>query len=102
VFFFLSKKLGQERNENSHLSSPSEIQEYEEIMFCPACAKLAYLNTKRICVRCQGVILNNISCICDTCSNDNKICSACLKKITVNPASPTAHLLKGCGCGKKK
>ena len=54
------------------------------MMFCQNCSKLAVLATERICVRCQGKITNNISCICDNCSKDQKVCSVCLKKISVD------------------
>jgi hypothetical protein len=71
-------------------------------MFCPECSKLAILNTNRICVRCQGFILNNLSCICDKCSKEQNVCSICLKKIRVNSNGQNINLYKrGCrSCGK--
>ena len=70
-------------------------------MFCDQCAKLAYLESKRICVRCQGSILNNISCICDGCSKDQNICSVCLKKLNTNQKPKTITFGGGCkSCGR--
>jgi len=65
-------------------------------MMCPNCAKLAYLQTKKACVRCQGEIVVSKSVLCELCSNTDWVCSVCLKKI-VNPAARPG----GCGCGKK-
>lgn len=70
-------------------------------MFCIQCSKLAILNTNRICVRCQGNILNNLSCICDKCSKDQNICSICLKKISSSIGKNHNALRKGCRCGGK-
>lgn len=68
-------------------------------MFCQACTKLAILFTNRTCVRCQGNITNNISCICDKCSNEQNICSCCLKKmINLNIKKPSGGC-KSCGGG---
>lgn len=52
-------------------------------MFCTNCSKLAVLVTNKKCLRCGGIILNNISVICESCSSSNKQCSVCLKKISV-------------------
>lgn len=66
-------------------------------MLCATCSKLAFLVTKRICVRCGMAILNNLSVICDYCSNNDRVCSVCLKKIQ----SPSVLRNRGCGrCGK--
>jgi hypothetical protein len=70
-------------------------------MFCSHCSKLAILNAIRICVRCQGHITNNISCICDKCSKDQNICSICLKKISSGIGKNGNGLRRGCRCGGK-
>ncbi len=49
-------------------------------MFCNNCVKLAYLHTKKKCIRCQSEVLNNISVICVKCSGAEGICSVCLRK----------------------
>lgn len=64
-------------------------------MLCPNCSKLVFLNTKRKCVRCQNEVLNNISVLCETCSNVDKICSVCLKKTN----NPEMKKLSHGGCG---
>jgi hypothetical protein len=71
-------------------------------MLCLECIKLAILQTTRICIRCQGTILNNLSCICDNCSNDQKVCSICLKKISIGTSGQNKKVLKpGCrSCGR--
>lgn len=53
-------------------------------MFCDNCLKLAAIFTNKKCIRCQGNVIKNISVICETCSNQAKQCSACLKKINNN------------------
>lgn len=50
-------------------------------MFCTNCSKLAFLYTKRSCIRCQAEILNNLSVLCEKCSESEKVCSVCLKKV---------------------
>lgn len=70
-------------------------------MFCPHCSKLAILNNKRVCVRCQGEIKNNLSCICDRCSNEQGVCSICLKKTNMDAGNKSIRVRRGCGCGKK-
>lgn len=67
-------------------------------MLCPNCVKLAFLHTNKSCIRCQGVVLNNVSVLCDFCSANSKQCSVCLKKV-ISEAERVAH--KGCNCGKK-
>jgi hypothetical protein len=70
-------------------------------MLCPQCSKLAILNTNRVCIRCQGKILNNLSCICDKCSLEQSLCSICLKKINLNFGQNKIALYRGCrSCGK--
>lgn len=71
-------------------------------MFCNQCTKLAILNTNRICMRCQGAINNNLSCICDKCSLEQSLCSICLKKIDINVIQNKTPRRKGCkACGQK-
>lgn len=66
-------------------------------MFCNACNKLMVKYGDKKCLRCQGKITTNISVICDQCSNNDKQCSACLKKIQLQPKKRA-----GCGtCGGK-
>ena len=50
-------------------------------MLCNSCSKLALMPASRTCVRCKGIIFNNISVVCDNCSNLEKLCSICLKKM---------------------
>jgi len=50
-------------------------------MLCLTCSKLSVLSSKRICLRCKGGIYNNMSVVCDNCSNKEQLCSICLKKI---------------------
>jgi hypothetical protein len=64
-------------------------------MMCLNCARLAFLFTKRVCIKCNSVVLNNLSVLCESCSNVAKICSVCLKKIEQQHN-------RGCGrCGSK-
>jgi len=65
-------------------------------MMCSNCSKLAFLYTKKQCMRCQGVVVVNVAVICELCSTNDKICSVCLKKLT--PLQPKSG---GCNCGKK-
>jgi hypothetical protein len=69
-------------------------------MFCVNCSKLALLMTRRLCIRCQSVVLNNLSILCEYCSNSEKVCSICLKKIkTVEDSNKSRY--RGCGnCGR--
>jgi len=68
-------------------------------MFCSNCAKLALLVTQKKCIKCNALVLNNISVLCESCSNSQKICSVCLKRI--NP-DPRKQSYRGCGrCGHK-
>lgn len=65
-------------------------------MFCSNCAKLAFIYTKKACLRCQGEVAINIAVICEKCSSINRICTVCSKKI-VDPSVNKG----GCNCGKK-
>jgi hypothetical protein len=73
-------------------------------MFCISCAKLANRSDNRICIRCNRTININISCICDGCSNEQKLCSVCLKKINLTPDGKLLVAQKrGCkSCGRNK
>jgi hypothetical protein len=68
-------------------------------MFCNNCVTLAYLHTKKSCIRCQSDVLNNISVLCERCSGNEGVCSACLKKNSrrANPNSSTKRGCKSCG-----
>lgn len=69
-------------------------------MLCTNCANLAVLNTHRICLRCNGMIYSNIAVICDNCSNSEKLCAICLKKI-YNAANRVRTKSNCSGCGGK-
>ena len=34
----------------------------------------------KICIKCHGEVFNNLSVLCEACSNSEKICAICLKK----------------------
>jgi len=69
-------------------------------MFCSNCVKLAYLHTRKKCVRCQGEVLNNISVLCVKCATDNATCSVCLKNVGLASANPANYNKRGCrSCG---
>lgn len=63
-------------------------------MLCTNCSKLALLYTKKSCIKCQGDVLNNISVLCETCSNVDKVCAVCLKKVQTY----LVNKLKNGGC----
>jgi len=68
-------------------------------MFCANCSKLSILYTSRICIRCNGIVLDNISVLCEQCSSSEGLCSACLKKIN-NQLNKLRY--RGCNkCGSK-
>lgn len=70
-------------------------------MFCDSCSKLSILNTSKKCMKCQGAVNNNISVICNACSEKNQSCSACFKKILPKFGHPTYKHGKPCNsCGK--
>lgn len=50
-------------------------------MLCNSCSKLLALPSQKMCLRCRGTILLNLSVICDGCSMAEKMCSICLKKL---------------------
>lgn len=63
---------------------------------CVNCSKLAYIFTKKSCLRCKSEVVVNIAVICEVCAGKENNCSVCLKKINNTP-----RLSKGCNCGKK-
>lgn len=65
-------------------------------MMCVSCSRLAFLYTKKSCVRCQGQVLVTVAVLCEVCSLTDKVCSVCLKKVNTNPP-----IKRGCGCGGK-
>lgn len=67
-------------------------------MLCPNCNKLAFMHTKRSCIRCQNDVFSNISVLCDSCSSNARQCAVCLKKVFTEAERARN---KGCGCGRK-
>lgn len=67
-------------------------------MLCSNCVKLAFVNTKKSCIKCHGTILTNISILCDFCSNTEKQCAVCLKRVI---SESERAVKRGCKCGKK-
>ncbi len=68
-------------------------------MLCTSCSKLITVIANRKCVRCQGIIATNLAIICDNCSNLEKMCSFCLKKMGMGTQSNKRK--SGCRtCGK--
>lgn len=68
-------------------------------MLCPTCIKLSFQNTIKKCMRCQGQIIKSIASLCDNCSNTEKQCSACLKKL--QNSAIAKHYYGGCGSCRK-
>lgn len=67
-------------------------------MFCTNCVKLAYLHTKRSCIRCQSEVLNNISVLCLKCASTEGVCAACLKKTSrIGIQNPSKKGCRSCG-----
>lgn len=66
-------------------------------MFCNNCVKLAYLHTKKSCIKCQSDVLNNISVLCAKCSGNEGVCAVCLKKVLSGANSSTKRGCKSCG-----
>lgn len=66
-------------------------------MMCPSCSKLAFLYTKKKCLRCKADVTISIAVICDLCAGKDKVCSVCLKKL--QSVIPRAG---GCACKKKR
>ncbi len=69
-----------------------------ENMFCNNCVKLAYLHTKKKCIRCQSEVLNNISILCVKCSGTEGVCSVCLRKNRSSIANKSTYNYPGGGC----
>lgn len=65
-------------------------------MLCNNCVKLAYLHTKKKCVRCQGDVFENISVLCNRCSVAEGVCSVCLKKKGLATPNPANYKKGGC------
>ena len=68
-------------------------------MLCINCSKLAFVSSPRNCLRCNGTILNNLSVVCDNCSNSERLCSVCLKKM-ISPAVRNRSRSNCGSCGK--
>lgn len=66
-------------------------------MICINCSKLALNLNKRNCIRCNKITSNNLSVLCDECSNSNNKCAFCLKTIKNDSINKKTN---GCGCGK--
>lgn len=67
-------------------------------MLCSTCLKLATRYTTKTCVSCSGAVTMTISVLCDSCSDSNRKCSACLKQM-LDVSRPKAG---SCGtCGRK-
>jgi hypothetical protein len=72
-------------------------------MLCDTCSKLLILNTARTCIKCQGIVIQNIAVLCEACSIREKLCAACLKKVYQNKFDNPIYknLTSGCkACGK--
>lgn len=67
-------------------------------MLCTNCNKLALVNTKKSCIRCQNDVSNRASVLCESCSSTAKQCSVCLKKVI---SDADRARTRGCGCGRK-
>lgn len=66
-------------------------------MFCPNCSKLAMLFVKRNCITCRSDINNNLSVLCEKCSNSEQACSICLKKLYNKNLQPKSLGCSSCG-----
>jgi len=67
-------------------------------MLCPNCSKLASLQTKKTCIRCQGAVFINIGILCDLCSRTEKKCAVCVKTVMTDTERAAK---RGCNCGSK-
>lgn len=64
-------------------------------MICNNCATLSSMFSKKQCLKCNLEIFNNKYVICENCSDRDRVCAICLKKmITKNKK------LSGCGACK--
>lgn len=70
-------------------------------MLCDSCNKLATLYTTKKCMKCQGSVTQNISVVCEACSNSNQSCSACLKKMIKKDYVLRSHATGCRSCGQK-
>lgn len=50
-------------------------------MHCQNCSRLNFLFTTKKCHKCSSEVHENLSVICTSCSEKDKICSVCLAKI---------------------
>jgi len=66
-------------------------------MFCPNCSKLVMMATIRSCITCRSNINNNLSVLCEKCSNADMACSICLKKIYNQNLQPKSAGCRSCG-----
>jgi len=66
-------------------------------MLCFNCNSLSFTYTKKKCARCQAETTTNLSVLCENCSNKDKVCAFCLKKV-----EPIRKRASGrCNCGGK-
>lgn len=64
-------------------------------MLCVNCSKLSILPASRECRSCKSKLFTNMQIICDNCSDKNKTCSICMKKMQ----NSIGLKLKFSGCG---
>ena len=71
-------------------------------MLCSSCQRLmSALHTLKKCLRCQGQVVGSLPTICETCSNTNKLCAACLKKLPDPKTAALGNRKIGCNsCGR--
>jgi hypothetical protein len=64
-------------------------------MLCVNCSKLLYNYSNNKCYQCKEIVGNDLSILCDKCSDKDNVCSCCLKKMR-------NYLKSGCSaCGPK-
>jgi hypothetical protein len=66
-------------------------------MLCDTCSKLFFIFKNKNCMRCNGLVMINLSVLCDFCSATEKQCSFCLKKVI---SQQDRNINSGCNCGK--
>lgn len=71
-------------------------------MLCITCSKLSIMYANKNCMKCQSLVNQSISILCENCSLREKVCSACLKKIYTTTTTIGRRNNSGCGCGKSK
>ncbi len=67
-------------------------------MLCSNCVKLAFIASKRKCIRCSNETTNGICVLCDFCSGAEKQCAVCVKKISEYYLNKS--FTRNCGCKK--